>query len=166
MISPHPKVIRAALLIVVPFLLALIGGAVWLHGGRTVSTEDAYVKADIAQVAPEVSGRVRQVLVRDHAAVEAGTPLVKLDPEPFRLALDKAEAELDNARTTVATARAQWLETQSELAEVESQADYLAGRRSASKPWPPPAPLRSPSWRRRRTRRQWRATGSASSRGG
>ena len=91
-----------------PFLLALIGGAIWLHGGRTVGTEDAYVKADIAQIAPEVSGRVVEVLVRDHAAVEAGTPLVKLDPEPFRLALDKAEAELDNARTTVETARAQW----------------------------------------------------------
>ena len=35
------------------------------------------------------------------------------------------EAELDAARTTVETARAQWLETRSELAEVESQADYL-----------------------------------------
>ena len=48
MIQPHPKVIRLALLVAVPFVLALIGGAVWLHGGRTVGTEDAYVKADIA----------------------------------------------------------------------------------------------------------------------
>ncbi len=126
MIQPHPKIIRLALLVLVPFVLALIGGALWLHGGRTVGTEDAYVKADIAQVAPEVSGRVVQVLVRDHQSVEAGAPLLKIDPAPFRLQLDKAEAELDNARTTVETARAQWLETQSELAEVESQADYLA----------------------------------------
>ncbi len=126
MIQPHPKIVRLALLVAVPFLLALVAGAVWLHGGRTVGTEDAYVKADIAQIAPEVSGRVVEVLVRDHAAVEAGTPLVKIDPVPFRLALDKAEAELDNARTTVETARAQWFETQSEVAEVESQADYLA----------------------------------------
>ena len=113
------------LLVILPFLLALVGGAIWLQGGRTASTEDAYVKADIAQVAAEVSGRVQQLLARDHAAVEAGAPLVKLDPEPFKLVLEKAEAELDNARTTVETARAQWLETQSELAEVEAQADYL-----------------------------------------
>ncbi len=126
MIQPHPKVVRLALLVAVPFVLALIGGAVWLHGGRTVGTEDAYVKADIAQIAPEVSGRVVQVLVRDHEVVEAGAPLLKIDSAPFRLSLDKAEAELDNARTTVETTRAQWLETQSELAEVESQADYLA----------------------------------------
>ena len=126
MIAPHPKIVRLALLVAVPFVLVLIGGALWLQGGRTVGTEDAYVKADIAQIAPEVSGRVMAVLVHDHEPVEAGAAMVKIDPEPFRLALDKAEAELDNARTTVETARAQWLETQSELAEVESRADYLA----------------------------------------
>src|SRR5262245_4223379 len=103
MISPHPKVIRFVLLIIMPFLLALVGGAIWLQGGRTASTEDAYVKTDIGQVAAEVSGRVLQVLVRDHTAVDAGMPLVKLDPEPFKLVLQKAEAELDNARTTVET---------------------------------------------------------------
>jgi membrane fusion protein (multidrug efflux system) len=125
-IQPHPKIVRLVLLVAVPFVLALIGGALWLRGGRTVGTEDAYVKADIAQVAPEVSGRVVAVLVHDHELVAAGAPLLKIDPAPFQLALDKAEAELDNARTTVETARAQWLETQSELAEVESRADYLA----------------------------------------
>ncbi len=125
MIRPHPKIMRLALLVVIPLLAVAAGGAIWLRGGRSVSTEDAYVKADIAQVSPEVSGRIVEVLVRDHDAVEAGTPLLRLDPVPFRLALDKAEAELDNARTTVETARAQWLETQSELAEVENQADFL-----------------------------------------
>ena len=125
MIRPHPKVIRVVLLVAVPFLFVLIGGAVWLRGGRTVGTEDAYVKADIAQIAPEVSGRVAEVLVHDHDGVKAGAPLVRIDPEPFRLALDKAEAELDNARTTVETARAQYQETRGELAEVESQAEYL-----------------------------------------
>ena len=126
MMRPHPKIVRLALLVLIPFLLVLVGGTVWLQGGRTVGTDDAYVKADIDQIAPEVSGRVLQVLVRDHQQVEAGAPLVKLDPAPFQLALDKAEAELDNARTTVETSRAQWSETQSELAELQSQADYMA----------------------------------------
>lgn len=125
MIRPHPKIIRVVLLVAVPFVLALIGGAIWLHGGRTVGTDDAYVKADIAQIAPEISGRVIQVLVRDHQPVETGMPLVKIDPAPFQLALDKAEAELDSARTTVETARAQWHETNGELREVESQAEYM-----------------------------------------
>ena len=133
MISLHPKIIRLLLLVFVPFILVLIGGVIWLHGGRTVGTEDAYVKADIAQIAPEITGRVVQVLVRDHQAVEIGTPLVKIDPVPFQLALEKAGAELDNARTTVETARAQWHETQSELREVESQAEYLVRQAARQK---------------------------------
>jgi membrane fusion protein (multidrug efflux system) len=125
MVRPHPKVIRVLLLIVIPVVAVLVGGAFWLRGGGSVGTEDAYIKNDIAQVAPEIAGRVAEILVHDHAQVGAGDVLVKLDAEPFRLTLAKAEAELDAARTTVETARAQWLETSSELGEVQSQADYL-----------------------------------------
>jgi membrane fusion protein (multidrug efflux system) len=125
MTRPHPRIVRLALLVLVPFALVLVAGAAWLRGGGTVGTDDAYVKADIAQIAPEVSGTVLRILVRDHQRVAAGDPLVVLDPEPFRLALDKAEAELDDARTTVETARAQWAETRSELAELQKQAEYL-----------------------------------------
>ncbi|HEX2151926.1 MAG TPA: biotin/lipoyl-binding protein, partial [Stellaceae bacterium] len=125
MTRPHPKIVRLALLVLVPIVVVVIGGMVWLHGGRTVGTEDAYVKTDMAQIAPEVSGRIIEVLVRDHQIVEAGTPLVRLDPEPFQLALDKAEAELDKARTEVETARAQWRETENELREAENRAEYL-----------------------------------------
>jgi len=126
MVRPHPKVIRVLLLIILPVVFALVGGAIWLRGGRTVGTEDAYIKADIAQIAPEVSGRILDVRVRDHASVKAGTILAKIDPEPFRLALAKAEAELDAARTNVETARAQYVETKSELSEMQAQVDYLA----------------------------------------
>jgi membrane fusion protein (multidrug efflux system) len=118
------RLLRAALLVGVP-LLVLVGGAlVWQAGGRYVNTENAYVKADIAQIAPEVAGRVIEVVVRDHMAVKAGTVLLRLDPEPFRLALDKTEAELDIARQQVETAKALWRETLTELGEMESQAAY------------------------------------------
>ncbi len=96
----------------------------WQSGGRYVNTENAYVKADIAQIAPEVAGRVIEVAVRDHMHVKAGMPLLRIDPEPYRLALAKADAELDIARTSMETARALWRETLTELGEMESQAAY------------------------------------------
>ena len=69
------RVVRLVLLVGLP-LAVLVGGAiVWQQGGRIVSTENAYVKADIAQIAPEVSGRVIQVGVRDHDHVQAGAVL-------------------------------------------------------------------------------------------
>src|SRR5260221_13906440 len=129
---PHPRIVRWLLLIVVPLALVLGAGAIWLRGGRTVSTENAYVKAHIAQVAPEISGRVAEVLVRDHMPVSTGQVLVRVDPAPFQMARDKAAAELDAARIAVETMRATWVETRSELAEVEAQAEYLS--RQASRP--------------------------------
>ncbi|TCZ63192.1 HlyD family secretion protein [Roseicella aquatilis] len=118
--------LRPLLLLGLP-LLALAGAALaWQRGGRYVTTENAYVKADIVQVAPEVSGRILEVAVRDHARVRAGEVLLRLDPEPFRLAVQKAEAELDAARTQVETARATVRETRSELGELQNRAEFLA----------------------------------------
>ena len=117
--------VRLALLIVVP-LLAVAGAAWWwLSGGRFVSTDNAYVKAHIVQIAPEVSGQVRRVLTRDHATVTAGETLVTIEPRPFRLALDSAEAELDAARSQVETLRETWREATAELADAEARADYF-----------------------------------------
>jgi membrane fusion protein (multidrug efflux system) len=123
-------IVRLALLVGIPAIAAVAGAAIWLHGGRYIGTENAYVKADIVQVAPEIAGRVIEVVAHDHTPVKAGQVLVKLDPEPFRLALDKADAELDAARAQVETLRASWRETKNELAEVENRAAFLA-RQSA-----------------------------------
>jgi membrane fusion protein (multidrug efflux system) len=90
-----------------------------------VSTDNAYVKAHIVQIAPEVSGQIRRVLTRDHASVKAGETLITIESRPFRLALDSAEAELDAARTQVETLRATWRETVAELADAEARADYF-----------------------------------------
>ena len=119
------RLFRLVTLIGLPLLVVAGGAMIWQRGGRIISTENAYVKADIAQIAPEVSGRVIEVAVRDHASVTAGATLVRIDPEPYRLALAKTSAELDIARTTVETARATYLETKSQLGEVENQAAHL-----------------------------------------
>ena len=117
--------LRLVLLIVVP-VVAVVGAlAIWQMGGRYVTTENAYVKADIVQISPEVAGRVIEVGVNDHELVQPGAILLKIDPEPFRLALAKAEAELEASRTVVEIARATYRETQSELGELESRSDYL-----------------------------------------
>lgn len=122
------RALRFVLLVGVPALCVVAGPAVWQRGGRFITTENAYVKADIVQIAPEVAGRVLEVAVRDHSRVAAGELLLRLDPRPFQLALDKAEAELDTARTEVEIARATYRETQGELAELQSRADYLLRR--------------------------------------
>ena len=118
------KLLRPILLVAVPFVA--ISGALlwWLWGGRYISTENAYVKADLVQIAPDVAGRIVDVQVKDHSHVSAGDVLLKIDEEPFKLALDKADAELDATRSLVASLRAQYAEAQAELKEAQSKAAF------------------------------------------
>lgn len=116
--------VRPVLLVLVPCLAIVAAIGVWLWGGRYVTTENAYVKADIARVAAEVTGRISEVLVKDHSHVKKGTILLKLDEEPFRIKLAAAEADLDEARTEVRTMIATWQEARAELVQAEGQIEY------------------------------------------
>jgi len=116
--------VRPVLLVVVPCLAVVAAIGMWLWGGRYVTTENAYVKADIARVAAEVTGRITEVKVRDHAMVKKGDVLIKLDPEPFRIKVSAAAAEVDAARSLVGTMVASWKEAQSELKQAEGQIKY------------------------------------------
>jgi membrane fusion protein (multidrug efflux system) len=74
---------------------ALLAGLWYVIVARgRVSTENAYVGADVAQVMPRVSGSVIEVAVQDTRAVKAGDVLVRLDDADARIALARAEAEL------------------------------------------------------------------------
>jgi len=121
------------MLVAVPIAAVLCGLMLWLWGGRYVATENAYVKADIAQISAEIAGRVNDVLVQDHAEVRAGDVLLTLDREPFRVAHAKAEAELDATRAQVSTLVATWHEAKSELQEAVSKVAYWTAQLARQK---------------------------------
>ena len=116
---------RTLALFGVPALVLAGALMFWLQGGRYASTENAFVKADIAQIASEVAGRIAEVRVRDHATVAAGDVLVRLDPEPYRLALARAEAEIDSARAAVEQLKVSLRETRADAKETENRLTYL-----------------------------------------
>ncbi len=63
-----------------------------------MSTDDAQVKQDIVSVSPQVNGQIVQVFVRNGAQVKRGDLLFRIDPQPYRVALEQAEAQLATAR--------------------------------------------------------------------
>jgi len=119
------KRLRPLALIGVPILILVGGLIVWLQGGRFVSTENAFVKADITQVASEVPGRIVEVHIQDHAIVAAGDLLVRLDPSVYQYALARAEAEVDSARAAVEQLKASLHENRAEATEAENRLAYL-----------------------------------------
>jgi len=70
----------------------------WLTSGGSVSTDDAQVKQDIVSVSPQVNGQIVQTFVRNGARVKRGDVLFRIDPQPFRVALEQAQATLAAAR--------------------------------------------------------------------
>jgi len=88
---------RAAVAALVLAVTAVVG---WhYYGGRDLrKTEDAYVGANIVNVAAEVTGRVTAVHVREGGFVRAGEPLFEIDDSSYRIALLNAQAKLAEAR--------------------------------------------------------------------
>ena len=81
---------------VLAFLLVL-GIYHLVVASRYETTDDAYLAADVVQVAPQVSGAVKQVLVKDNQQVKAGELLVVLDDAPYRATVAERQADLDAA---------------------------------------------------------------------
>jgi membrane fusion protein (multidrug efflux system) len=88
---------RTVLLLIVPALLIIGGAYYWLTSGGSVSTDDAQVKQDIVSVSPQVNGQIVQTFVRNGAKVKRGDLLFRIDPEPYQVALEQAEATLASA---------------------------------------------------------------------
>ena len=80
-------------------IIGLAGfGLWWVNvGSRSVSTDDAYVGADVAQVTPQIDGTVTVVNVADTQAVKRGDVLVKLDTGTVQLKADQAAAQYAQA---------------------------------------------------------------------
>ena len=79
-------------------------------------TDDAFIDADVVHMAPDVSGRVVALNIRTNQAVRAGDVLFTIDPEPYRLQLAQARAQL-------AGAEAQFDVTTDQVASQNSKAD-------------------------------------------
>ena len=89
---------RSVLMWSVPLLIAAVGLFLWLTSGRTVETDNAYVKQDVTAISTQVNGPVIGVYVRENQHVNRGDILYKVDPAPFEAALHAAQAQLAAAR--------------------------------------------------------------------
>lgn len=81
----------------------------------TVSTDDAYVNGHVTFVAPRIPGQVTRVLVDDNNRVRKGDLLVELDREPYRVAVEIAEAALGTAEANLVAAIASTRGTEGEM---------------------------------------------------
>ncbi|WP_240722811.1 HlyD family secretion protein [Poseidonocella sp. HB161398] len=79
----------------------------WTTGRFMETTDDAYLQADISEISPEVTGNITEVAVTGNQAVKAGDVLFRIDDGDYRIALDKARAEVATQKQTLARISAQ-----------------------------------------------------------
>jgi membrane fusion protein (multidrug efflux system) len=126
------------------FLLPIIGVALlsagawygynyWTTGRFMISTDDAYVQADMAFISPKISGYVDQIKVSENQKVKAGDPLLVVDDGDYRIAVAQAEAQiatlsktLDRIDAQTEAARASLLQAQAQKTADQAAADNAA----------------------------------------
>ena len=96
---------RPLLMLLVPLLMLGAGAYLWWSGSKSVATDNAYVEQDKVSISSDVTGRVAAVNVHESEHVPAGQMLFSIDPEPFRIALAQADANLASARLQVSEMR-------------------------------------------------------------
>jgi membrane fusion protein, multidrug efflux system len=118
---------RFLLLVVLPIATVIGGVAFYLNGGRYVGTDDTYVGAQKVLITPDISGRIDKVVVKEGQLVHTGDVLFEIDPVPFRLAVDRAKAVVETAKTTRNNLVAN-IKNYDELADLMKQAIDLKQR--------------------------------------
>jgi membrane fusion protein (multidrug efflux system) len=107
-----------------PALAAVVVAYFYLTGGRYESTDDAYVQVASVAVSSNVAGRVLAVNVHDNQTVHKGDVLFRIDAEPFRIAVEEAQAQLATARLQVDSLKASYRQHQAQLAAARETLAY------------------------------------------
>jgi multidrug resistance efflux pump len=120
-------------------LISLVGALVaayilfWVFTQFFVFCRDAYVKTDVVEVAPEVSGPILKLEVGDNDRVLADAVLFQIDPEPFQIALRTqqaalalAQADLEKAQRQVGLAESQLTAREATLTDAQKTMDRIA----------------------------------------
>lgn len=100
--EPIPNGKRRRLLIlggIATLVLAIVGTMYWLYSRQFESTDDAFVEADITQVAPKIAAYAKKIYVSNNQYVHKGDVLVDLDTSDFEVRLQQAKAQLQQARS-------------------------------------------------------------------
>jgi len=90
-----PNLVRALTTVAVVVGILVVIYALWVRYQVEPLTRDGRVRADIVPIAPDISGLVTDVRVRDNEVVTKGQVLLVIDPSRYQIALDLAEADVE-----------------------------------------------------------------------
>jgi membrane fusion protein, multidrug efflux system len=118
-----PRWRRHTLFALLPIAL-LVSAYVYVTGGGTMSTDNAYVQADTVGISTDVSGVVKVVDVTENERVTTNQVLYQLDRLPFQLAASRARALIDIVRNNLRALQASYRDTQEQVRQAQADLAY------------------------------------------
>ena len=123
---PPRRPASAAVLLTLGLIAALgVGGYYghywWTEGRFYVSTDDAYVKANLSVISAKVSGIVTAVPVKDNIGVRAGDVLAQIDDRDYTIAVDSAGNKLATQDATIERLKQQAVAQQAMIDQAKAQ---------------------------------------------
>jgi membrane fusion protein, multidrug efflux system len=115
---------RRLMLLAGPAVVIVAVSIFYLLGGRYASTDDAYIQAARVQISCNVSGRVIEVDVHDNQSVHSGEVLFRIDPRPFQIAIQDAEAHLAGSKLRVQALEAAYRQRQADESAARNTIAY------------------------------------------
>ncbi len=107
-----------------PALVLAIGGYMYITSGRFASTDNAYVEADRVTIAPQVSGRVVEVDVRENQPVKKGDVLFRIDAEPLEIAKARMQAQVESVQSLLDAARSGYRSAEADIRSSAADLKY------------------------------------------
>ena len=124
-------------LIVGGIVLLVAGFFLWRYLGSYESTDDAQIDGHLNAISARVSGHVSKLLVNDNQFVEAGTPLVEIDPRDYEIAVASARAAYQDALATAESTQVNvpitTVNTGSQLSSAQAQLEEMRAGVSVSR---------------------------------
>lgn len=101
-------------------------GSLWAYfsGGRYISTDNAYLKAEKILLAPDVSGSVLRVNVSANQSVQKGDVLFEIDNSGYAIAVQKARADLASSALQIEKLKALYQQKKADLKSADMQASF------------------------------------------
>ena len=81
-------------------VLAVVGVFLWRYFSSYESTDDAQIDGHVNSVSARVAGHILKLNVQDNQYVEAGTVLAEIDPTDYQVAVERAQADYNDAKAT------------------------------------------------------------------
>jgi membrane fusion protein (multidrug efflux system) len=113
-----------------PVLFAMLpiaivaGGYYYVTGGQIMSTDNAYIQADMVGISTDVSGTVDAIEVHDNEMVKKGQVLFRMRQRSFQIVLDGAKAQMGVAATQLQNLKASYQQAVTQIAQAQTDIPY------------------------------------------